>query len=425
MGPKVYAEVYGCSANQADGEIALGILKKEGYEVVGRPSEADYVVLVTCAVKKPTADRMIHRIRKFADRGSRLIVAGCMATGEADRVKHVAPMALLLSPRNITEISSVIEKGVFNSGQIKLGYPRVRRNSVVSIVPVSEGCRWSRCSFCIVPKTRPGFESYPLRSVVEEVRQSVDEGCKEVWLTSQDMGSYGLESGRNLLPELLELVNAVEGKFYVRVGMMNPIYLRPILGRLVKSFEGEKIFKFLHLPVQSGSDKILNEMRRGHDVKLFKEVVSRFRDAFPELTLSTDVIVGYPYETAEDFEETLKLLEETKPSVVNVSKYFPRPGTPAQNLRPVSSQTVAKRIAELNAVLAEIQFRNNQRWVGWCGEVLVDEVGKKGKMVGRNYAYRPVVFDSEENLLGRFVEIEVVGAERTYLRGRLLGRSFG
>ncbi|MCS6783699.1 MAG: tRNA (N(6)-L-threonylcarbamoyladenosine(37)-C(2))-methylthiotransferase [Candidatus Caldarchaeum sp.] len=425
MGQRVYAEVYGCSANQADGEIALGILKKKGHQVVDRPSEADYIVLVTCAVKKPTADRMIHRIRKFADRGSRLIVAGCMATGEADRVKHVAPMAVLLPPRNITEISSVIEKGIFNGGQIKLGYPRIRRNPVVSIIPVSEGCRWSRCSFCIVPKTRPGFESYPLRSIVEEVRESVNEGCKEIWLTSQDMGSYGLESGRNLLPELLESVNKVEGKFYVRVGMMNPIYLKPILRRLVESFKGEKIFKFLHLPVQSGSDKILNEMRRGHDVKLFKEIVSTFKDVFPELTLSTDVIVGYTSETEEDFEQTLKLLEEIRPSVVNVSKYFPRPGTLAQNLRPVSSQTVTKRIAELNAVLADIQVRNNQRWVGWCGEVLVDEVGKKGKMIGRNYAYRPVVFESEENLLGRFVEVEVVEAERTYLRGRLLGRSFG
>ncbi|MDW8084325.1 MAG: tRNA (N(6)-L-threonylcarbamoyladenosine(37)-C(2))-methylthiotransferase [Candidatus Caldarchaeum sp.] len=425
MVQRVYAEVYGCSANQADGEIALGLLRSKGYEIVESPSGADYVVLVTCAVKKPTADRMIHRVRKFAGLGSRLIVAGCMATGETSRVKKAAPEAVLLPPRSITEIPSVIERGVFDGGQIKLGLPRLRRNPVVSIVPVSEGCRWSRCSFCIVPNSRPGFESYPVRLIVEEVSRSVNEGCREIWLTSQDMGSYGLESGRNLLPELIESVNGVDGKFYIRVGMMNPIYLRPILSRLINSFRGEKVFKFLHLPVQSGSDKILAEMRRGHDVKLFQQIVSGFREAFPEMTLATDVIVGYPTETDEDFERTIKLLEEVKPAVVNVSKYFPRPGTPAENLKPLPSATVARRISELNSVLTEIQLKNNSRWVGWCGEVLVDEVGKKGKMVGRNIAYRPVVFDSDQNLLGKFVEVEVVDAEKTYLHGRLLGHCFG
>ncbi|BAJ50226.1 2-methylthioadenine synthase [Candidatus Caldarchaeum subterraneum] len=420
MPQKVYAEVYGCSANQADGEIALGILQKQGYIMVERPNEADYVVLVTCAVKKPTADRMIHRIKKFSSLGPRLIVAGCMATGEAERVRRVAPEAVLLPPRSITEVSAAIEGHGFDGGGTKLGLPRLRKNPVIAIVPVSEGCRWSRCSFCIVPRSRPGYESYPVRAVVDEVRKAVNEGCREVWLTSQDMGSYGLESGRNLLPELIESVNSLEGKFYTRIGMMNPIYLKPILQKLVKAYSGEKIYKFIHVPVQSGSDKVLKDMNRGHSVQLFYHVVEAFRRRFPSITVSTDLIVGYPTETDEDFEQTLKLVEKTRPAVVNVSRYFPRPGTPGEGLKTLPHHVVARRVSELNDLLSKIQLESNEHWLGWVGEVLINEVGKKGKMMGRNFAYRPIVLDAPRESLGRFVEAEVVDVEKNYLLGRVL-----
>jgi threonylcarbamoyladenosine tRNA methylthiotransferase CDKAL1 len=423
MAGRVYAEVYGCSANQADGEIALGLLRSRGYEVVDSPAEADYVVLVTCAVKKPTADRMVHRIRKFSRFGPRLVVAGCMATGERERVLKTAPQALLVPPKNIADIPNIIENGAGLGVTAKLGLPRLRRSPVISIIPVSEGCRWSRCSFCIVPNTRPGYESFPTRLIVEEVRRSVMEGCREVWLTSQDMGSYGLESGRNLLPELLEAVNSVEGRFYTRVGMMNPIYLGPILDRLVKAYMGGKIFKFLHLPVQSGSNKVLKEMNRGHTAEMYLRIVEAFRTRIPGLTLSTDIIVGYPTETEDDFEQTLKLIEASKPHVVNISRFFPRPGTPAERFPQLPHRKVAERVAVLKAVVEEIQLRLNSEWVGWCGEALVDEVGKNGEMVARNHAYRPIVLNTRENLLGKFVEVEVVEAGKTYLKGRLVSCS--
>ncbi|MEM1942547.1 MAG: tRNA (N(6)-L-threonylcarbamoyladenosine(37)-C(2))-methylthiotransferase [Candidatus Caldarchaeum sp.] len=418
---RVYAEVYGCSANQADGEIALGLLRSRGYKVVEKPEEADYVVLVTCAVKKPTADRMVSRVRRFAKMGSRLVVAGCMVSGEGERVRRAAPEALLIPPKKITAIAEMV--GGVDAGEpavLKTGLPRVRRNPVVSIVPVSEGCRWSRCSFCIVPNTRPGYQSYPVRAVVEEVRRSVSEGCREVWLTSQDMGSYGLESGKNLLPQLLQAVNAVEGRFYVRVGMMNPIYLNPILTQLVEAYLCEKVFKFIHLPVQSGSDKVLRDMNRGHTSSMFIQIVERFREKIPDLTLATDIIVGYPTEDDDDFERTLRLLERAKPHVVNISRYFPRPDTPAEKLKPLPHSVVARRVAAVKELVEEVQLKLNERWVGWSGEVLVDEVGKNGFMAARNHAYRPIILNTRENLLGRFVEAEVVEAEKTYLKARLV-----
>ncbi|MCS6770304.1 MAG: tRNA (N(6)-L-threonylcarbamoyladenosine(37)-C(2))-methylthiotransferase [Candidatus Caldarchaeum sp.] len=420
MGGRVYAEVYGCSANQADGEMALGLLKTSGYELVSSPDKADYVVLVTCAVKKPTADRMIHRVKRFSKMGGRLVVAGCMASGEAERVRRAAPEAVLVPPKQVVGIVDFIQGRAVEGRWIKAGLPRVRRNPVVAIIPVSEGCRWSKCSFCIVPNTRPGYESYPVRMIVDEVRRSLLEGCREVWLTSQDMGSYGTESGRNLLPQLLEAVNNVEGRFYVRVGMMNPIYLNPILNQLVDAYLGAKMFKFLHLPVQSGSDKVLKHMNRGHTSQMFLRIVEKFREKIPETTLATDIIVGYPTEEGEDFEQTLKLVERVKPSVVNISRYFPRPDTPAENLKQLKPEVVARRVAALKQLVEEVQLENNERWLGWYGPALVDEVGKNGLMVARNHAYRPIVLDTRKNLLGQFVEVEVVGAEKTYLRGRLM-----
>jgi len=424
---KVYAEVYGCAASMADGEIALGLLKQAGGEIVASPEDADVNIIVTCAVKGPTADRMVSRVRKLNSLGKPLIVAGCMASGEPRRIKQTAPRAFLLPPKEITRITEAVEK-LLGDGlntpvelerEVKLGLPRVRRNPVISIIPVSEGCRWSKCSFCIVPKTRPGFGSFPIRLILDEVRRSVADGCREIWLTSQDMGSYGMESGRNLLPELLESVNNVEGNFKVRVGMMNPIYLKPILPRLIQAYKGEKIFKFLHLPVQSGSERVLKSMNRGHGSGLYVEAVECFRKELPELTLMTDIIVGYPTETERDFEETLEIIWRTKPDFVNVSRFFPRPGTPAENMKPQPPETVSRRIHRLNEVCEAAALERNERWIGWTGEALVDEWGIKGNWICRNYAYKPIAIKTDKNLMGKIIEVEVTDAKTFHLEGKL------
>ncbi|MEM3096326.1 MAG: tRNA (N(6)-L-threonylcarbamoyladenosine(37)-C(2))-methylthiotransferase [Nitrososphaerota archaeon] len=421
MAGRVYAEVYGCPANAADGEIALGLLRDRGYRPSNSPADADILLLVTCAVKKPTADRMISRIKKLSALGGRLVVTGCMVTGEASRLREVAPTAQLIEPRQIARIADAIEGSGGQGGLVKLGLPRVRRNPVVSIVPVSEGCRWSRCSFCIVPRSRPGYVSYPVKLVVDEVRRGLTEGCKEFWLTSQDMGSYGLESGRNMLPELLQAVDEIDGMFFVRVGMMNPIYLRPILERLVKSYLGKHIFRFLHLPVQSGSNHVLREMQRGHTVDLFLEIVSMFRQSIPMLTLSTDIIVGYPAEDEDDFEETLRLVEMVKPDVINISRFFPRPGTPAERLKPLPPNILSRRVKLLREVAMATQLELNCSWVGWEGLALVDEVGRRGTLIARNQSYKPIVFQDVKVPLGSFVKLRVVDSRQNCLMGVVSG----
>jgi len=407
----------------ADSEIALGILRQAGYTLTRRPEDADAIIIFTCVVKKPTSDRMLYRINSLKRFGKKLVVAGCMVSGEPEKIRRAAPKAILVHPRAITRIVEAIESGksiVSEDEVIKLRYPRVRRNPIIAIIPVSEGCWWRRCSFCIVARTRGRYMSYPLDMILEEVEDSLREGVKEIWLTSQDMGSYGIESGRSLLPKLIRCVSNIDGLFLVRIGMMNPIYLKPILEDLAEAYLRPRIFKFLHLPVQSGSNHVLRDMGRGYTVELFKEIVAFMRSRIKDLTLSTDIIVGYPTEDEEDFEKTIKLIEEIKPDMINLSRFFPRPGTPAEKLKPLDPRLVKKRSRLMSEVAKETALRAGERWIGWRGIALVDEIGEKGEAIARNLSYKPIVLDENgKKLFGKFVEVEVESARPYCLMGRV------
>ena len=407
----------------ADSEIALGILKQAGYTLVQKPEDADIIIIFTCVVKKPTSDRMLYRINFLKQFRKKLIVAGCMASGEPEKIRRAAPRAILVHPRAITRITEAIESGksiLSEDDIIKLRHPRVRRNPITAIIPVSEGCWWRRCSFCIVARTRGSYMSYPLNMILEEVEDSINEGVKEIWLTSQDMGSYGIESGKSLLPRLIECVSKIDGLFLVRIGMMNPIYLKPILEDLAEAYLKPKIFRFLHLPVQSGSNKILMDMNRGYTVELFKEIVKFMRSRIKDLTLSTDIIVGYPTEDEEDFEKTVKLIEEIKPDMINLSRFFPRPRTPAERLKPLDPRLVKKRSKLMSEVAREAALRAGERWIGWRGIALVDEIGERGEAIARNLSYKPIVLkENGRRLFGKFVEVEIESIRPYCLLGRV------
>lgn len=421
---RVYTEIYGCTANVADGEIALGILREAGWEIVDKPEDSDLILLVTCTVKKPTSDRMLYRIKRLKTFRKMLIVAGCIASGEGDRVKRLASDAILVHPRAITRILEAVENRqdlTAGDGVDKLGKKRVLKNNVVGIVPVSEGCRWSRCGFCIVPSTRGSFISYPLDKIIEEASRLISVGVKEIWLTSQDMGSYGLDLGRNMLPQLVKSIASLPGEFWIRVGMMNPIYLKPILNELTEAYLQPKVYKFLHLPVQSGSDKILKAMNRGYTVSKFREIIEYMKSRIGGLTISTDIIVGFPGEDDEDFEETIKLIREIEPDSVNISKFFPRPNTPSEKLPRLDPKIIKERSKYITEVATEIAYKKNLKWIGWTGTALIDEVGERGEAIARNIYYKPIVLKDEcgHILLGKKIEVEIIDAKPHCLIGRL------
>jgi threonylcarbamoyladenosine tRNA methylthiotransferase CDKAL1 len=426
---RVFVKSFGCSTNLADGEVLAGCLQAAGYEVVDDVLKADLVVYNTCAVKGPTENRMIS-VLKTVPRGKKLIVGGCLPLINFERLRNEVRFDGLIGPaagEKITEVAGRVisgEKVIATENAVdfipQLCLPRKRINPVVSIIPVNYGCLGS-CAYCCVVFARGRLRSYNVAEIVERVKKDVAEGTREFWITSQDAACYGRDRDTNLA-DLLNAICYVKGDFMVRVGMMTPNVVLDILEELIEAFRNEKIFKFVHLPVQSGDDQVLKRMRRFYSVNDFVGIVKTFRESFPEITLSTDAICGFPGETAEAFQKTLKLIEKVEPDIVNVSKFFARPRTPAIKMSEdaVSLVEIKRRSSVTTLLAKKVSYERNQRWVGWKGEVLVDEVGKvAGSWVGRNFAYKPIVVRSKRVLLGKKLQVEVVKACATYLEGKV------
>lgn len=426
--PKIYSEVYGCSANRSDYEIMLGLLKSNGFELVDSANKSDINLLVTCTVKTPTANRMIFRIKELTKTNKPLIVAGCFAKAEPEVVEKLNPNASLIGPNSIDKIVDVVYKTLsgrksieINGSVEKANLPHFRTNPIIDIVEINSGCT-SFCSFCETKLARGNLISYRPDKIRDQIKKAVSEGCKEIWITSQDTSAYGRDIGTNL-PELLESITRIEGEFMVRVGMMNPLHFKKVeIEDLIQVYKNEKIFKFLHLCVQSGSNKVLKDMRRGYNVEDFIYYVEKFRKEIPEITLETDIIVGFPTETEEDFQQTLKLIKEVRPDVVNVSKYSHRPGTAAAKMKQLDPKVVNERSKIMYELTKKIALQNNKsKWLNWKGKVLIDEKGnRENTWMGRNYAYKPIVVESPENLFGKFVDLKVVEVKSNYLIGNLL-----
>ena len=425
---QVFVRSFGCSANTADSEVLAGCLAQAGFQLAASEAEADVLIYNTCAVKGPTENRIIDALKR-APKGKKLVVAGCLPMISFERLMREASFDGVVGPavgKGIVDVvarvldgEKVVELGGLDA-KPKLDLPRVKSNPVVSVVPVNYGCLGS-CAYCCVVFARGHLRSYSIKEVAERVQSDFAAGAKEFWVTSQDTACYGRDLGSNLA-ELLEALDGLAGDFKVRVGMMTPNMVTDMQAKLIGAFRSDKVFKFLHLPVQSGDDETLKRMRRFYTAEQFKGIVKAFRAEFPDLTLATDIIVGFPGETAEAFEKTLKLLEEVKPDVVNVSKFFARPKTAAAQIQDglVEREEIKRRSTVAAQLAKQISFERNQRWVGWVGEVLVDEKGKvEGSWVGRNFAYKPVAIKSTDNLLGKTVRVKVVEASTTYLKGAI------
>jgi len=418
---KIFVEAYGCSASFADSEMISGLIVNGGHTLATDSSESDLNLIVTCSVKDTTANKMMHRIKSLKTKP--LIVAGCLPKAEKSNVEKFSENASLLGPNSLGKTLDVINSTLLGRKQIaledsdlsKVGLPKVRLNPTVGIVEIASGCM-SECTFCQTKLSKGDLSSYRLGDIVRQVQTEIKEGCKEVWLTSTDNGCYGLDIGTDL-PTLVNAVSEIQEDFMIRVGMMNPMYMPRIKQKLIESYDNDKVFKFLHLPVQSGSDKVLNDMKRGHTSETFREIVKRTKDRFDDFTISTDIIVGFPSETEEDFQKTLTLLDETKPDVVNLSKYSARPGTDAAELKQIDAVEIKRRSKIIFEQINKISLESNKKWIGWKGKVLFDENTEEG-IKGRNYAYKPIAVQ-EKVSIGDSHVVEITDATRKRLIGKI------
>lgn len=408
--------------------MMLGLLKKNGYHLGSNEMESSLNIIVTCCVKDVTEHKMLHRIEQLKKTGKPLIIAGCLPKANKKLLEAKHPTASLLGPDSINSTIKVVESTISQRRAVeledstlnKIDLPRIRLNPVVSIIEIASGCL-SACTFCQTKLAKGYLSSYRIGDIVKRIRHDVSDGCKEIWLCSTDNGCYGRDIRSNLV-QLLESCISIKGDYKIRIGMMNPMFLIDMTDGLIKLLkDSDNLFKFLHIPLQSGSDVILRRMKRGHTAKIFVDAVKAFRSKIPEVTIATDVIVGFPFETGEDFEKTLEVIRATEPDIVNISKYGSRPGTIAEKFKKINSQIVKARSRQMHTLVNDISLKRNSSWKEWEGEVIVNKSDVRW-LQGRNYAYKPIHTIRPENSqirLGDRIRVIIQGFSSHMLIGRL------
>ena len=432
---KVWFKTFGCPTNFSESEAMIGLLQKAGFELAKSIDEAYVIVLNICTVKgNTTALREIRNaVKDYPNK--KLIIAGCITSDIIPEIREITEDASLIGTHNIKDIVSVAEETINDNPinaiippenpDIKVSLPKIRQKPSIAIVPICSGCN-GKCTYCSVRIVKGKLFSYPMEAIIEECHRAVTRGCKEIWITSQDTASYMVDrEKKSRLPELVKRVAKIPGDFKIRVGMMNVNTIRPVIDDMIEAFKMEKVFKFLHLPAQSGNDEILRKMGRGYSTRQFKNTIMQFRDFIPDITISTDIICGFPGEAKDQFKDSVKLIEEIEPDVLNVSKFRSRPGTEAAEMKErVDGEEVKRRSKMITSAFEWTAYKKNKEWLGKAGDIIIDEQGKEGTntIVGRNYAYRPVVVDNPGKKLkiGDTVKVKIIGYSKHDLRGELI-----
>src|SRR5438034_6326259 len=433
---KLHVITYGCQMNEYDSERVAGLLREHRYELTDSEGDADLILVNTCAIREKAEDKVFSKLgelRALKARKPELVlgVMGCMAQLQQGAVQKRAPYVdLVFGSAAVSRVAELVDRArrerrhVLETGEaplVKLTARPPSADRVRAYVTVMEGCE-KHCTFCVVPTTRGRERSHPPDTIVAEVRGLVAEGCREVTLLGQTVNAYG----RDLTPAtdlaaLMGAVNDVAGLERIRFTTSNPYNLTPRLVAAVRDVP--KVCEWFHLPLQSGSDRILAAMNRGYTRARYLELIDALRAAVPDISLSTDLIVGFPGETEDDFAATLAMVERVAYDNVFVFRYSPRPGTPAATMPDqVSPAVKADRNARLLEVTTRVGQERSRRRLGETVEILVDGAAKKnaGELSGRTRCNRVVNFDGQGRVaVGDLTRVRVTEVLPHSLRGTL------
>ena len=461
----------GCAANFGDGEKIARILSQKdsvrfGFPEQGSKEVPDEFYLNVCTVKGNAG--AIKLLRRVMDEypGSKIYITGCAPKDLREEIARITDKVIYtdreevdarfrLGGRNDVESGgrNDVESGARNDAECgarndagrearndevrdgssrseddKRGMATLRESPYVGIVNIEEGCL-DACAFCSTHLVKGRLHSYSPEIIESQVRQLTSDGCKEIQLTGQDCACYGFDIGTNLAELVQRILAHVPGDYKIRLGMGNPRHMAPYLEALLDCFADERLYRFIHVPVQSGSDRVLRAMNRRHTVEDYSRVAGAIAERFGDLfTLSTDLIVGHPGETQEDFDLTLKLLESTRPTVANITRFVARPGTPAARMEagaspeyaPVADTVKHERSAALAAAFQRIATENNRKWVGTRCTAVTEKPGyREGTTICRNAAYRPVAVQGDYPA-GVSLDVRITGAEPFALLAEVL-----
>jgi len=440
---KLYIKTWGCQMNVYDSSRMADILRPLGYTQVEEPDGADMIILNTCHIREKATDKVFseigrlkeHKVKKEAEGGKMLMaVAGCVAQAEGDFILQRAPaIDMVFGPQTYHELPEMVAKATGAFGKDRIvntefpsiskfdSLPEEQNQGAAAFLSIQEGCD-KFCTFCVVPYTRGAEYSRPVHDIVEEAKRLVDNGAKEITLLGQNVNAYHGENADGKvwgLGRLIEAVAQVDGVQQIRYTTSHP---RDVDEELINAHRDvEKLAPFLHLPVQSGSDKILKAMNRKHTADFYREVVAKLRAARPDLVFSSDFIVGFPGETDQDHEDTMQLIRDVVFASAYSFKYSARPGTPAANMKNLVREDVkSARLTELQNLITEQYFEFNKKTVGTTLPVLFERKGRhEGQLQGRTPFYQAINVPANERLLGEFVNVKVTSATANALVGEV------
>lgn len=434
---KAYIRSFGCQLNVSDGEKIKGLLKKMGYGFTEDEHEADLIILNTCAVRESAEDRVfgiVGSMKKLKELRPSLIIgiAGCMTAQShiADKIKKSYPQVdLVLGTSAISALPKLLleaVKGAKFSADIS-EYDdfsevaeQVRDSSYKASVPIMFGCN-NFCTYCIVPYVRGRERSRRPEDIIEEVRQLAAQGYKEIMLLGQNVNSYGNDlDGKCSFPQLLRELNKIEGDFWIRFMSSHP---KDASKELIDAiFDCEKVAKHLHLPVQSGSSDVLHRMNRRYTIDKYLGIVDMIRSRDPDFSLTTDIIVGFPDETDEEFRATLDVIKNVKYDNIYSFIYSKRTGTKAAEMPDgTSDEEKGRRMRELLEVQRQVSTEHYKRFIGRTMRVLADGTSKKKKgwLTGKSSEFIIVEFEGDSSLIGQFVDVEITDAMNWAVTGHI------
>jgi MiaB-like tRNA modifying enzyme len=430
-----YIETYGCAANKADSHIMAHLLYKAGYKRTSFKN-ARFIIINTCGVKEQTENKIKARLKRLYENfpkypNKKFIIAGCLpfiAPDYIERIKKIFPtysaIIDLNSIQKIVKICALIENGKENlhyiskkkieKSKYNISHPK---GKITGIVPISEGCLGS-CTYCCVKNARGSLKCYKPENIIKSIEHQLSQGIKQLYLTSQDCSTYNYNSVQ--LGDLISKINEIPYKFFLRMGMINPSFLINDLDQIIKALELPKIYQFLHIPIQAASDRILKKMNRPYRIKDIIYPLYQLRKKFPSLTISTDIICGFPTELEYDFYRTINFIKWLRPEILNISKFTTRPGTKAKKMEQIDGKTIKERSSRLSIIFRNHLKQINQQWEGWQGKVLLLHETKKKKAFGRNFAYKNVIIDNYRGSYGEFRDIKITSVDGFNLYGKIL-----
>ncbi|HEY5595116.1 MAG TPA: tRNA (N6-isopentenyl adenosine(37)-C2)-methylthiotransferase MiaB [Nitrospiria bacterium] len=428
---RLYIKTFGCQMNVHDSERISGLLRDEGYRLTEKPEEADMIIVNSCTIREKSEQKAYSDLGRFAmlkrDKpGLILGMAGCVAQQEGEKVlKRYKGLDLVFGSSNIENIPQMIETITLKPRPVVMveeppGPPKTtpadRKDRVRAWVSIMEGCD-RHCAFCVVPRTRGRERSRPGAEIVEEVSHLAEAGYKEITLLGQTVNSYGKSLGEGVdFADLVRMLNEVDGIERIRFMSPHPCDMTP---KLIETMaELPKVCEFLHLPLQSGSDAVLERMGRGYTLDHYRRIITRMRRLVPAMAFSTDIIIGFPGETGDDFKKTLDAVAEFEYDNVYYFHYSRRPGTPAARWEDqILDEVKDARFQQLSALEKALARGKNQRLIGTAQEILVEDRSKRdrAKLTGRTRSNKLVHFDGPDNAIGHLVTVRITSASSTFL----------